>query len=702
MLVSFLCSYASVEEMEQVKQRMLSRSRVVDGSSSESVEAQPNLTQIVGAGQVREYMETQLPDGSWGDLNYQDENRSAWSPQLHVFRLLAMAVAYKDKSTLFYNDKALSAQIHKGLKFWDDGGFVCLNWWFNEIGTPRITGILYLLMEDEMSTAEMANAIKYMNNAQIGLTGQNRAWLAENVLLRALLLKDVRLFVEARDCIVEELRISLDGEGVRPDMSFHQHGAQQQFGNYGLSYAITQSYWAQIFKGTKYALSEKQMAVLRGYLLDAMQWVYWKGYMDIGSCGRQVVADAQTKKMKSYATSLQCMIEADPGYAGEYKKAYDRNVPAATLTANTLTGYRFFNYSDYGIYRASLWSAGLKMSSNRTIGAEIVNTENLLGRYVGNGAVFYYNRGSEYENIFPVWDWAMLPGTTCFRTDSLFDGVIQYKYYNNQHDFVGGIQGSDAGVSAMVLSDLGLTARKSYFFTGEAVVCMGSGIRGDKEFEVVTTIEQKLLNGEVRTFSIPSGNSGEQRQVVCHDGMAYYVFGNPSVQMEMGEASGSWRRTAGHLDTATVAADVFKLWINHGTSPNGASYGYMVFPAVGKKDVRKMIERSNIKTLCLNEKAHAIRYGNVIMAVFFEPSWLQIPGGAALTADHPCIIMVKTDGEKQELFVCDPTQTEAEVIICLSESRKGDYCKYDKASGQTVITVPVAGLKGEAVRFSIQ
>ena len=699
MALSVLCSYAGVKDMEQVKRKMLSLNTIIESvPTTEFREAQPQLDKTVSLVQVKQYIDTQLPDGSWADINYQDQNRSAWMPEHHARRLLEMAIVYKDKKSPFHRDKELSSQIHKGMKFWDDGDFVCPNWWYNEIGTPRVMGLLYLLMEDEMSATEMTNAVKYMENAKIGLTGQNSAWLAENVLMRALLQKDERLFSQAHGYIVKEMAISPDGEGVRPDMSFHQHGAQQQFGNYGLSFALSASYWARVFKGTKYAPSKEQMAVLRGYLLEGMQWIYWKGYLDISSCGRQVTPNTQKKKAYAYGLALQNMIDADPEYAGEYKKTYDRDAVAVS-SGNCFTGNRYFYCSDYGVHRTEKWFSGLKMSSNRTIGAEIINTENLLGMYTGNGAVCYYNRGNEYENIFPVWDWAMLPGTTCFKTDSLFPGVIQYKYYNNQHDFVGGISDNNTGIAAMELTDQGLTARKSYFFTDEAVVCMGSGIRGDKDFEIVTTIEQKLRNGEIVSHPVASPLKGE---AIYHDEMVYYSFISPSVQLKTGTASGNWQRTAAYLDTTTVEKDVFKLWINHGALPDGGSYGYMVFPASGKENMQESILQSGIEPLCLNEKAHIIRQGNMIQAAFFEPFSFKISDGKELFVNQPCLIILKSDAGKQKLSICDPTQKEPEITVRVSGKWEGEYCQYNEKDKQTIIAVSTGDLKGEAICFYLQ
>jgi chondroitin AC lyase len=668
-----LTCMAGVGDMRQVKKGILE----LNGTPPEET--------------VRQYVESQQADGSWEDIRYQDTLRSHWGPSIHAGRLAAMATAYKDRNSVFYKKKAVAGKIHQGMKYWDEGKFVCRNWWYNQIGVPRILGVLYLLMEDEMSRGEMTAAIRYMSNAKFGMTGQNSVWLAENVLVRALLEKNEPLLVEARDYIVRELVVSPEGEGIRPDMSFHQHGPQQQFGNYGLAYSYTQAYWARIFRGTAYEVSREQLDILHRYLVDGLQWTCWKGSMDIGSCGRQVVPDAQKSKAQSYGTSLKLAMAANPEKAGEYERILKRNTEPSTA-GNDLTGYRFFNYSDYGLYRTATWSAGLKMSSTRTVGSEIINYENLLGRFLCNGGIFFYREGSEYENIFPVWDWTRVPGTTCLLTDSLFPGVVMGKYYTNRHDFVGGLSGSRAGVAAIVVNDAGLQAKKSYFFTGRAIVCTGSGIRGDGVHEITTSIEQKLQRGDISVIRKAEG------QVIYHDRMAYYVLDDPSLRIQSGKATGNWQRIALVNPPDPVEMDVFGVWIDHGAGTENASYCYLVFPEVNAADE---IESAGIKIIQRDENVHAVQHQNTIQAVFFQPSSVSPGPGETVSALTPCLLMMETDGNTRTLSLSDPTWHAGQIDLKLSGKWSGENCRYDETAKQTHLTVPTADTKGATIRCTL-
>ena len=90
-------------------------------------------------------------------------------------------------------------------------------------------------MKEQLNPEEKEAAIEVMENAKFGMTGQNKVRLAGNVLMRGLLQDDFELVKAARDTIVSEITTGMQ-EGIKSDWSFHQHGPQQQFGNYGLAF----------------------------------------------------------------------------------------------------------------------------------------------------------------------------------------------------------------------------------------------------------------------------------------------------------------------------------------------------------------------------------------------------------------------------------------------------------------------------------
>lgn len=682
-------SYLRVLNVEPVLRQRVAEIRENSGNPDMMIR---ELQEGVNIEAVDTYLKTLGADGSWAELNYNDDSRSGWQPSFHSERLMVMTKAYRDPAGKYFGNEELGKAIHRGMEFWFAGNFRCRNWWYNQIGVPKMLGTVFLLMDPEMSADEKAKAIKYMEGARFGMTGQNSVWLAENVLIRALLQENESLFVEARDIILKELRMNEKGEGIRPDWSFHQHGAQLQFGNYGLAFANTMSYWARMFRDTRFALTDEQISVLRNYLLEGMQWIVWKRNMDIGSCGRQLFMDSQDGKALSYGKAIRNMQEADPEYAKVYNSLYKTHV-LVNGQLNRLVGNRYFHFSDFGVHRNKNWYSTLKMSSLRVIGSEIVNSENLSGYYLGDGAMFVYSDGDEFRDIFPVWDWTKLPGVTCYDSPDVFAGSKAYT--QNQEDFVGGVSNGEIGVSAIVLNKNGLSGRKSYFYTGEAIVCVGSGITGDKSSLVTTSVAQCLKDGDVYSHQEP----GMKTKAFYHDGVAYVFPENADVKLKDGMQSGNWGKVARFYDTAVVEKEVFGLWLEHGKAPRNGGYCYGVIPGLSEKGWQKKAGRFPAVVLKQDENVHAIAHGDCWQMVFFAPNEVKLSDKLTLSADKGCLVMMKPEKKGYRFWVSEPTWKQEKITFRLSGKWGGEGCVCETDGDDTVVTVPVSGLRGGNAEF---
>lgn len=230
------------------------------------------------------------------------------------------------------------------MNYWFTAKPVCLNWWYNQIGIPKTMGAAFILLEDELSPAEKQSAIEVLEHAMFGMTGQNKVWLAGNVLMRALLQNDYPLVKEARDIIASEIMTG-GKEGIKEDWSFHQHGAQQQFGNYGLSFLSGMSFFAGLFSGTSFAFDDKQMEILNTLLADGYRWVIWRGEMDINSLDRQLFHNAPIHKALSVGFVALTL--------GNKKFVADNFPPRKS--GSTFTGHKHFWQSDYTIHRRPSW-----------------------------------------------------------------------------------------------------------------------------------------------------------------------------------------------------------------------------------------------------------------------------------------------------------------------------------------------------------
>lgn len=589
------------------------------------------------------YMSVHLPDaevlrlqglfdagtGAFTDIDYNDKTRGRWNPTLHITRLYALAKLYKCPSSRWFGDSGLKEILHRGIAFWYDRMPVCPNWWHNDIGVPKKLTTVLLMIRDELSQAEIEGGLKVLERSKFGKTGQNKAWLAGNQLMKGLLIDDADLVEEAKRQIAEEIYVT-EEEGVQPDWSFHQHGPQIQFGNYGLCYAEALSFWFRVLDGTPYAFSGEQYDVLSNLMKEGICRSVWKGYMDPSFCGRQNFINGNRGKAFSLAVAQQ-NLAAIPSFAPEGFDAMAKANLQPDEYANSLVGARYYPRSDCGIYRTAHWYGSIRMHSERTIGFEFTNRENTLGNFSADGALVVMTDGDEYHNIFGHWDWRKVPGVTAYEDGKPIksDDSAEAKRNNSSH--VGGAVLKDIMCSTMELERDGLHALKSAFFFPGAVVNLGADIRVSRDdISLVTTaLEQNNLDGEAL-----SGTNW-----VNHDGKSYVSLDGTPLKVYTGGQEGLWDPIDPFYVDKKSEGDVFKCWFEHNPA-EVSSYAYAVIPGVAAADTDAAVAAQKIKVLRNDSACQAVSCGRTKCVVFHQGGSLRC-GLRVFRAKSPCIIIVR-------------------------------------------------------------
>lgn len=601
-------------------------------------------------------------DGSWKDIDYADKKRSGWLPKNHADRILELAKVYATPPSEFYHSKEVAQVLHKAMKYWFDKKLVCPNWWYNQIGIPKTLGPAFILFEDQLSDNEKQEAIRVMKQSKFGMTGQNKVWLAGNVFIRALLQKDMNLLKASRDTIASEITTG-QTEGIQDDWSFHQHGPQQQFGNYGAAFISGMATWSNIFSGTSLAFTTEQINILYSLLTQGYRRILWKGNMDINALGRQFFHNAQHHKAFTIAFAALALSKADPAHEKEYKAILEENFYPSHSYA-PLNGIYHFRNSDLTIQRTPGWMASVRMSSKRVIGAEAGNGDNLKGYYLADGATYIYVDGDEYNNIFPCWDWRKIPGITSYDTSDPLP-ELSWGGYRNNSTFVGNVNDGQEGMTAMIFERDKLKARKSWIFTPEYVICLGGAIATDSSCMVGTSIEQRLKKGDLlqlnnKKWEAISGvkeiNPASDRRFF-HDKTGYIILSPSKGIVFSGSRTGRWCDIMQMYEPEEVKKEVVSLYISHGMKPQDGEYSYILLPASTPQKVKDFSLKS-IRILRNGKDVQAVSIDNntTFFIAVYSNADLQLAGKFRFTAHTPGIYMIKKDGKKWKVSVCDPTQ----------------------------------------------
>jgi chondroitin AC lyase len=608
------------------------------------------------ADEVLELLNSQMTNGSWTNVDYTSTATGSWPTRTHLDYVLTLAEAYANDPT----NEDLKEAVLLGLDFWLVNDFDNANWFNPAIGVPLRMGKAIVLMGDAVPEDLITQALATVfsdDRTEFGTrTGQNKVWQAAIELMKGWMRGDGDLMKQASTVIQSEVLVSTD-EGIQPDWSYHQHGAQLQMGNYGLSYAEEQVFWAWATHDTIFGYATDSIGILRNYLLHGQAWVIWKDWFDLSACGRQFDDGNQYEKGQTIRQLIGFMEGADSAYASDYAERL--SLPGG------ITGSKVFWRSDYAMHRRPDWYASVRMCSERMYGGEIENGENLTGLHAADGVMLLHQTGEEYLNIGGVWNWRRLPGTTVDQGISDLKGTDAKML--GRTSFVGGFGDDDYGVSAMHYVRYGLTAYKAWFMEEDAVVCLGAGIDGSTSGNVYTSAEQSWLTGSVTSSvgAVSSGISTLPAGAWVNHGNIGYQF-DQSATLSVDTQTGNWIDIYSSRGDRPVTGEVFSVWYDHGASPDSQSYSYTIYPQTAPEEMADKINAHSTVIRSNTAQLQAVEGDGGVYAVFYQAGTLTLGSGDEITVDQPCILSVRNN----TLTVCDPNHAISSVNVTIAGQLK--------------------------------
>lgn len=593
-------------------------------------------------------------DGSWPDIDYTDQSRSLWQLEKHLDRIISLSSLHTPLST----KKAISA-----LRFWFKGNFVNPNWWYQKIGIPRrILAIAYQLDEnipDDLRPEVIKSLSVIDSDDYPARPGGDRIQVISNHAKALLWQRDearatqlfAKIEAEAQFGPIEETMYDASGgqevrnehrpagRGFQSDMTFHHRGDRVDCTmTYGMEVPEFYTQWALMLQSTPWRFTDEHTHFIIDYLLDAVRWhLVNDEQVEPSALNRELARPGKAEFNKTEI--LQRLLCLCNGYREDELKSFAAH-------ANNLIGARYFWQSDYFAFKNANYQAAVRMHSHRNANQEYPhNSEGIKNHFRGDGACHFSPsgaRGVEYHQIWPVFNFSMVPGTTSpLLTEMPPMNEVQMR--RSPIFFSGAITDKSLAACAMDFKTYrnDLQARKSWFFFDEGYVCLGTGITSTLPDTIVTTIEQSLLP--------------------CH--ARYTLIGDNPVMETEGMRHGTWANVVRDSEFADIEASlpVYSLAINHGVRPENASYAYTVAPLSTPENAvwYKVIAQNNI--------AHAVTSAdeNVGFCVFFEPGRIEICGHSVTVAE-PCMLMLR-NGKR---YVCDPTRQQYQLHVTIDGESK--------------------------------
>ena len=523
------------------------------------------------------------------------------------------------------------------------------------------------------------------------MTGSNRTLLAISTFYKGVLEKDGEKIKLGVSGVTDQIKVTTH-EGVQPDYSFHQHGAFIYNGSYGLNFLRESSWLAQIVKGTEFSFSEKYLEVLRDYYFRGTRQMLRGGLIDYNVRGRQVGReDAMKLSADLLIPVLTHLSFADSDFANDYRKSIEliqKHLPQETF------GNKHFWRSDFTIHHRFAYTTSLKMCSERTIGIELnMNSENKLGYWLPYGLTYIYRRGNEYDGIFPVWDWARLPGVTNPYIE--IEETEKGKSYTQPTGFVGGVSNGMYGISAMDFLQNQSKAKKAWFWFDHEFAALGAGIESEHDSTVVTGINQCILKEKpwINNQVFEENRSSLKNPTwIFHDSIGYIFPENEIVELKAENQQGNMQRIFGLGSDSLLSKPVFSLWINHGVKPVNESYQYIVVPGVSKKFVQNYTNEIPVYILLNTTQVQAVYQKNLQITgiVFYEKGTFDFED-LTVTVDAPCLLLL--DEKNNEMTISDPTTTLESLKVKITKNKTFWFEKD--------IKLPQGGFAGKSVSEKI-
>jgi chondroitin AC lyase len=629
-------------------------------------------------------------EGSFNDINYVDLSRTAGFPQRrHTSDLAYLASAYQSKSSTFFKSETLKETITLGFKYWVDNDFFGDNWHNNQISTPTSLVELMLLIGDELPADLVGKGQSIIGRAHMTASGARPSGdriVIAGILAKNLLFKGDRAqFGEIIKLIESEVKFSTGSRGMQHDFSFHHREDRvNNTTSYGYGkYANAFGEWSFYVAKTEYAFSVEKINHLIDYYLDGIfkQQVY-ATYTDVSVVNRSITHESRFEPHSTL--EIERLMQSTDYRQAELEEVI-RLRKGETKPSQSFA--KFFWQTEHFVFQRPDFYTTVRMFSTRNRNMEVpYNGPGKPTHHRADGTNYLMLKGDDYHNIWPVYDWQKISGTTIVQKPELYPPEEIQK--DGFTDFVGAVTDGLLGAVAFDFRSPHdfVTAKKSWFFFDKEYVCLGTGINANRRLPVATTVNQVLLRSDVTVFQndemvkLSEGDRELERVNWVHQDKVGYIFPDTAtVHISNQIQEGRWSDITDekNISDEVVSEKVFMLWFNHGERPENASYQYIVVPNVTEAELKDSANR-NIEILINTGDIQGVKHleHEVCQIAFYEAGEVEIANGLKIKMDSQGMVMVHMNGNKiEKLTVSDPSRKLGRMTLTVSGnySSKGDH-----------------------------
>lgn len=629
--------------------------------------------------------------GSWSvssdSIPYASRTQTVWKPVLHLDRIYELTMAYIYENSPYYNRKDIFSIISKATQYWHDRNPTSTNWWFQEIAAPQKMGLNLLLLHSGQNFIPSEYVVKILDRMRLQssrlllMTAANKIDIALHVFYRGILERNEELINAGVDAAKSTIFKSKGvSEGLQVDFSYLQHGQQFYTTGYGEESIKGLINFLFILKGSKYVIPLKESEHFLKFVREHYFLLFRSKYYMTSGIGRHIAIKGRLTGAAALRNAkLLQMIDV------KNESVYNSIIKSLSGSENASFGmHKVLNHywvGDYTLYSSPSYNFDVRFATTRTCRVGTGNSTNLKGYFLTEGSNNILVDGNEYFDIFPVWDWSMLPGTTLPHKNPI-PNTFAWETLGNS-TLGGGVTNGKVGITVYEMNnfdyDVNTKAKKSWFMFGNEIVCLGAGITSSAIENVNTTINQChfvdniVVNINSEEIIIERNENhvfNGSANWVYHAKVGYCFPTSTNISLSSLSQNGSWHSISSFYEQDNLSKDVFKLWINHGLQPFNSTYSYIIVPNKTLHEFRGY-DASKIQIL-LNTDSIQVVYNkneNIMGLVFYKPARFSI-SSFQITSSGSCLILLKNPFSKNvEGWISDPSQIQDKITVELKPNR---------------------------------
>lgn len=622
-------------------------------------------------------------------LGYQSTKRDEYRSALVKTYNLLLNIFFKDESNISFVDNWRNSVLGNALILarpaLTEAGFsdslLSLLWSENNdmIEPARLLANAYLpFVESRLNIGQNVDFFR----AELSLLIASVAVLPEQTYSQKRL--KVSRIIQLRELLRRYLSISPGRAGVyKPDCSGFHHGTNYVSGYVPQgTYALAKIIY--LFKGTDFEFQSNELNSINCYIENVMFYSALN-YVPKSLSGRLysssidksmslttakaiplLLSNLSTESIKVFWFNINNSVETSFGYyptyrvsqsgfPGELKAWQDAQslVNSQVKKDQHVVGVRNYPYSAHLSVREKDWFAVIKgfnkwqWTYEGGIGA--TNPQNLYGIYFSHGSfdLNYVNKQNKtltHPRHQEGYDWSHVPGTTApYRTNSeiVADEIASRQTIDKTA--TGGVtltsNGQSYGAYMFDLSGVGpklkdtsFSAKKSYFYTGEYFIHLGSNILNTdttinnehRDYPIHTTLFQNYLSLpqyndsllQVNDSAVLNSEEASFRQgrknntLIDSNGTGYVIFSVNNDTSNTLTVLKDQNESLHQNSTIIPPTRAYResAWIDHGASPTNSHYGYLTVPNTTPNNLRRLGAelKNEIEIINVDEKSHVV------------------------------------------------------------------------------------------------